>query len=80
MNFFPSKPLPTKCKITEVNLGVAGLPEGYSLSSPRIYDHLSPRMQVVLFQAKTKVNEEGHYQYCWPKDPVMCLREDSTSR
>ena len=33
---------------------MAGLPEGYSLSSARIYDHLSPRMQENLFQAKKK--------------------------
>ena len=52
---------------------MAGLLEGYSLSSARIYDNLSPRVQVVLFQAKKQVKEE-------PKGPVMCLREDSTPR
>ena len=33
-------------------LAAVGLPEGSSLSLVRIYDHLSPRMQAVLFQAK----------------------------
>ena len=56
-----------------------GLPEGSSLSPARIYDHLSPTMQAVLFQA-TKVKEEPYYQYCWSKGPVICLRKDSTSR
>ena len=56
---------------------MAGLPEGSLLSSARIYDHLSPRMQAVLFQAK-KVKEERHYQYCSLKDPVICLREDTS--
>ena len=66
-------------EISDVTPAVAGLPEGSLLSSARIYDHLSPRMQAVLFQAK-KVKEELHYQYCWSKGPVICLRKDSTSR
>ena len=48
--------------VTPVVVGTAGLPEGSSLSLARIHDHLSPRMQVILFQAK-KVKEELHYQY-----------------
>ena len=51
-------------EISNVARVAVGLPEGSSLSSARIYDHLSPRMQAVLFQAK-KVKEELHYQYCW---------------
>ena len=49
--------------VTPVVVGTVGLPEGSSLSLARIYDHLSPRMQAILFQAK-KVKEELHYQYC----------------
>ena len=67
-------------EISDVTPAAVGLPEGSSLSSARTYDHLSPRMQAVLFQAK-KVKEELHYQYCWSKGPVyICLRKDSTSR
>ena len=66
-------------EISNVIPAAVGLSEGSSLSSARIYDHLSPRMQAVLFQAK-KVKEELHYQYCWSKGPVICLRKDSTSR
>ena len=39
-------------EISDVTSAAVGLPEGSSLSSARIYDHLSPRMQPVLFQAK----------------------------
>ena len=66
-------------EISDVTPAAVGLPEGSSLSSARIYDHLSPRLQAVLFQAK-KVKEELHYQYSWSKGPVICLRKDSTSR
>ena len=48
--------------VTPVVVGTVGQPEGSSLSLARIYDHLSPRMQAILFQAK-KVKEELHYQY-----------------
>ena len=39
-------------EISNVTPFAVGLPEESSLSSARIYDHLSPRMQAVLFQAK----------------------------
>ena len=48
-------------EISDVTPAAVGLPEGSSLSSARIYDHLSPRMQAVLFQAK-KVKGELHYR------------------
>ena len=38
--------------ISNKNPVAVGLPEGSSLSSVRIYDHLSPRTQAVLFLAK----------------------------
>ena len=57
-------------EISDVTPAAVGLPEGSSLSSARIYDHLSPRMQAVLFQAK-KVKEKLHYQCCWSKGLVM---------
>ena len=44
-------------EISDVTPAAVGLPEGSSLSSARIYDHLSPRMQAVLFQAE-KVKED----------------------
>ena len=65
-------------EISNVTPVAVGLPEGSSLSSARIYDHLSPRRQAVLFQAK-KIKEEFHYQYCWSKGSDICLRKDSTS-
>ena len=39
-------------EISDVTPAGVGLPGGSSLSSARIYDHLSPRMQAALFQAK----------------------------
>ena len=64
------------CKLNPTSVG---LPEDASLSAVRIFDHLSPRMQTVLFEAK-KFKEQHHYQYCWSKGSFVYLRKDPTSR
>lgn len=64
------------CKLTPASVG---LPEDASLSAVRIFDHLSPRMQTVLFEAK-KFKEQHHYQFCWSKGSFVYLRKDATSR
>ena len=47
-------------EIIDVTAAAVGLPKGSSLSLVIIYNHLSPRMQAVLFQAKN-VKGELHY-------------------
>ncbi|PFX27280.1 hypothetical protein AWC38_SpisGene8044 [Stylophora pistillata] len=64
------------CKLDPASVG---LPEDASLSAVRIFDHLSPRMQTVLFEAK-KFKEQHYYQYCWSKGSFVYLRKDATSR
>ena len=56
-----------------------GFSEDVSLSALRIFDHLTPRMQKVLFEAK-RFKEQFHYQYCWSKGSFVYLRKDATSR
>ena len=63
----------------KVNPAAVGLPGDASLGAARIFDHLSPRMQTVLFESK-KFKEEHHYQYCWSKGSFVYLRKDATSR
>ena len=64
------------CKL---NLASVGLPEDALLSTVRIFDHLSPEMQTVLFEAK-KFKEQHHYQFCWSKGSFVYLQKDATSR
>ena len=63
-------------EISNVTPFAVGLLEESSLSS-----EFTIIFQAVLFRAK-KVKEELHYQYCWSKGTVVCLRKrkDSTSR
>ena len=60
-------------------LSAVGFSEDVSLSAVRIFDHLTPRMQKVLFEAK-RFKEQFHYQYCWSKGSFVYLRKDATSR
>ena len=57
---------------------MAGLPEGYSLSSARIYDHLSPRMQVVLFQAKKKLKKSATINIAGRRVPLCACNYKKT--
>ena len=44
-----------------------------------IYEHLTPRLQTLLFEAKKVQNRYG-FKYCWAKNNYICLRKsDDTS-
>lgn len=64
------------CKADPSGLGIS---EDVSLDAVRIFDHLSPRFQQVLFEAK-KLKDRNNYQYFWAKDSVVYLRRDSEPR
>ena len=64
------------CKSIPANLG---LPDGVSLSSARIFDHLTPKMQTVFSEAK-KFKSNHHFEFCWTKNSCIYLRKDQDSR
>ena len=64
---------------SRVDPSAVGFSEDVSLSAVRIFDHLTPRMQKVLFEAK-RFKEQFHYEYCWSKGSFVYLRKDATSR
>jgi hypothetical protein len=47
--------------------------------SVRIFDHLTPKNQQILFEAKGFKAKNG-YQYCWTKNSVVYLRKGANSR
>ena len=63
------------CKTDPTKLG---LTNQVSLEAVRIFDHLSPKMQQVLFDAK-RFKEQHHFQFCWTKGSVVCLRKNTES-
>lgn len=64
------------CKPNPVNLG---LPDRTSLSSVRLFDHLTPKMQNVFSEAK-KFKTDHHFEFCWAKNSCVYLRKDRDSR
>ena len=48
-------------------------------STARIFDHLTPKQQHILFESK-KFKEQNSYQYCWTKNSAVYLRRSSSSR
>ena len=64
------------CKADPSSLGYG---EGVSLSSVRIFDHLTPKKQYVFTEAK-KFKGQNNYQFCGTKNSCVYLRKDSSSR
>ena len=64
------------CKVDPSGLGFS---VDVSLGAVQIFDHLSPRLQRVVFEAK-KFKDRNNYQYCWSKDSVVYLKRDSELR
>ncbi|PFX20950.1 hypothetical protein AWC38_SpisGene14570 [Stylophora pistillata] len=64
------------CKPNPINLG---LPDQTSLSSVRLFNHLTPKMQNVFSEAKTfKTN--CHFEFCRAKNLFVYLPKDRDSR
>ena len=55
-----------------------GLSTENDLSEARIFYHLTPKGQNLLFEAK-KLKERNHYQFCWAKNSTIYLRKDESS-
>ena len=64
---------------SRVDQSAVGFSEDVSLSAVTIFEHLTPRMQKVFFEAR-RFKEQFHYQYCWSKGSFVYLRKDATSR
>ncbi|XP_068707399.1 uncharacterized protein [Montipora foliosa] len=56
-----------------------GLAESINLSNVRIFDHLTPRMQSIFYEAK-RFKTQHQYQFCWTKNFSVYLRKNAESR
>lgn len=66
-------------EISKVSPNSLGLLEDASLCEAVIYDHLTPKTQKLLVDAK-KFQERHHYSYCWVKNFSVFLRKSADSR
>ena len=66
-------------EVTRINPADIGLRENSSLDRAAIYDHLSPRLQSLLSDAK-KIKERYRFSFCWAKNSTIWLRKNESSR
>ena len=66
-------------RASQVNPTSIGLSAESELDEARIVDHLTPKKQNLLFDAK-KFKERNHYHFCWAKNSTICLGKDESSR
>ena len=50
------------------------LPSATKLDSLQIYQHLTPRLQELLFEAN-KYKRANNFKFCWVKNKIVCLRK-----
>lgn len=64
------------CKSNPINLG---LPDRVPLSSVSLFDHLTPKLQIVFSEAQ-KFKTNNHFEFCWARNSCVNLRKDRESR
>ena len=73
------KVMEVRQRASQVNPTSIGLSAESELGEARIVDHLTPKKQNLLFEAK-KFKERNHYHFCWTKKSTIYLRKDESSR
>ena len=63
-------------KLTAADLG---FDRRTKLQNVAIYDHLTPKLQQILYKAK-RFQADNNYKFCWSKSSAVFLRENEQSR
>ena len=63
----------------KANPTALGFRENVSLTAVRVFEHLTPRLQGVLYEAN-KFKTQFHFKYCWAKNGAIYLRKSDESR
>ena len=64
---------------SQVNPSNIGLSADSDLDRVRIFDHLTPKKQHLLFEAK-RFKEQNQYRFCWAKNSTIYLCKNEGSR
>lgn len=64
--------------IDDIDNSYLGLSNDVDLSRLRIYDHLTPKVQKLFYEAK-KFKNTANYTYCWTKNGTVFLRQSESS-
>ena len=67
-----------RIQIFTINSSEIGLPDDALLTSARIFEHLTPKLQQVLYESK-KCQQQLKFKFCWAKNGAVLMRETDTS-
>ena len=65
-------------EVSNLNAEDLGFSGEVDVSHINLYDHLTPRLQELLFESK-KFKDANSYKYCWAKNGFVYLRKTDTS-
>ena len=66
-------------KVESVHPNQLGFEDDISMTNLAMYDHLSPRIQELMYEAK-KLKVEKEFKFCWAKNGAVYLRKTEESR
>ena len=73
------KVMAKRADANKANPTALGFRDNVSLTAVRVFEHLTPRLQEVLYEAN-KFKTQYHYKYCWAKNGTVYLRKSDDSR
>ena len=72
------KVMAARTGVSNLNAEDLGFSDAADVSHINLYDHLTPRLQELLFDSK-KLKDANSYKYCWAKNGFVYLRKSDTS-
>ena len=64
--------------VRNIDIQQLGFSSEIDVTNLDIYDHLTPRLQNILFEAKN-FKDTKNFKFCWAKNGFVYLRESETS-
>ena len=71
------KVMAARREVSSLNADDLGFNDEVDVSHINLYDHLTPRLQELLFESK-KFKDANGYKYCWAKNGFVYLRKTDT--
>ena len=72
------KVLAARRRLENLEASQLGLPADFDIGHINLYDHLTSRLQELLFESK-KYKNANNFKFCWAKNGAVCLRKTETS-
>ena len=72
------KVMAARRRLENLEASQLGFPDDFDISHINLHDHLTPRLQKLLFESK-KYKNANNFKFCWSKNGAIFLRKTETS-